>query len=195
MKAETLKESGVAELRAKRRSGWRIVLRAGIALLLAILIAGIIAPHIDAERFSNPIRRALEAWLGRKVQFQAVHFTLFSGPGFSLENVLIQEDPRYGLEPFADVPSLDARISWSKLLLGKIRFSSLKLDDPLLNFAKDPGGTWNVLDLARRLGASNTGGMNFSPAFEVSAGRIDFRFGTRKTILYLADCDFSVSPD
>lgn len=195
MKAETLNESGVAGPPAKRKSGWRIALRACGAVVLAILIAGIIAPHINAERFSNPIRRALEAWLGRKVQFQAVHFTLFSGPGFSLKDVLIQEDPRYGTEPFAYVQSLDARISWSALLTGKIRFSSLRLDDPVLNFAKHPGGGWNVLDLAHRLGSVNPDGLSFFPAFEVSDGRIDFRFGKRKTILYIQDCNFSVSPE
>lgn len=163
--------------------------------MAAILIAGMVAPRINAERFSNPIRRALETWLGRKVQFQAVHFTLFSGPGFSLKDVLIQEDPRYGPEPFASVQSLDARISWGALLLGKIRFSSLKLDDPVLNFAKRPGGTWNVLDLAHRLGTVNPGGLSFFPAFEVSGGRIDFRLGKRKTIFYMEGCDFSVSPE
>lgn len=194
MNAETLQQSGLAEPRAKRRSVWRITLRLAGAAVAVILVAGIIAPHINAERFSNPIRRALEAWLGRKVEFQAVHFTLFSGPGFSLKNVLIQEDPRYGPEPFAYVPRLDARISWTELLVGKIRFSSVRLDQPTLNFAKRAGGSWNVLNLMRHVGAANSGLVNFFPAFEVSEGRIDFRLGTRKAMLYLADCDFSVSP-
>lgn len=194
MKAETLNESAAAELPAKRRSMLRLLLWAAAILAAVFLVAGIIAPHINAQRFSNPIRRALENRLGRNVEFQAVHFTLFSGPGFSLKNVLIQEDPRYGPEPFAYVPNLDARISWSKLLLGKIRFSSVRLDQPELNFAKRADGSWNVLDLMRHLGESNSGGINFFPAFEVSGGRIDFRFGKRKTTFYMDDCDFSVSP-
>jgi hypothetical protein len=166
-----------------------------ISLLLGLLLVGAIAPFINAAEFSEPIRRALEAWLGRRVVFQAVHFTLFSGPGFSLENVLIYEDPRYGVEPFAYVPSLDARVRWDMLLTGKIRFSSLRLEEPSLNFVKQTDGTWNVVDLLHRLEASNLPVLNLFPTFEVSDGRIDFRLGTRKTTFYMEDSDLSIFPD
>ena len=162
--------------------------------LLAVLVAGLMAPFIDAARFSRPLRAALESSLGRKVEFQGVHFALFSGPGFTLENVKINEDPRYGLELFAYVPTLQARVRLDKLLLGQIRLSGIRLVDPLLNLVKRSDGTWNVVEMVERLSAPRRAPMNLFPALEVSDARIDFKFGTRKPILYIADTDVSIYP-
>lgn len=163
--------------------------------MAAIVLVGIVAPFIDAARFSMPVQKNLEAWLGREVKFEKVHFTLFSGPGFSLENVTIGEDPRYGLEPFAYVPTLEARLRLDKLLLGRLAFSSLRLVEPSLNLVKQKDGTWNVVALLERLSAPRRTPLNLFPSFEVSSGRIDFKFNTRKTTLYLLDSDLSVYPE
>jgi hypothetical protein len=163
--------------------------------LLAILALGTAAPFINGSRFGARVRTALESSLGRTVQFSAVHFTLFSGPGFSLENVVISEDPRYGLEPFAFVPTLQVRLRLDKLLLGQIRLSSLRLVDPSLNLVKRGDETWNVVELVNRLGASHHSTLNFFPALAVSDGRIDFKFGTRKTTVYIAGADLSIYPE
>jgi len=188
-------ENGHPTTVSSQRPFLRRLIWIALSLLLGLLLVGAIAPFVNASEFSEPIRRALEAWLGRRVAFQAVHFTLFSGPGFTLENVLIYEDPRYGVEPFAYVPSLDARVRWDKLLTGKIRFSSLRLEEPSLNFVRQTDGTWNVVDLLHRLEAANLPTLNLFPAFEVSDGRIDFRLGTRKTTFYMEDSDLSIFPD
>ncbi len=165
------------------------------AAVVLFVVLGVAAPFINAARFSAPIQRALESSLGRKVQFSAVHFTLFSGPGFSLENVTISEDPRYGLEPFAYVPTLQAGIRFDKLLFGRVRFSSLRLVDPSLNLVKRGDGAWNVVELVERLSAPRRAPLNFFPAFTVANGRIDFKLGNRKTTLYLLDTDLSIYPE
>ncbi len=169
---------------------------AGLAIvaLLATLLLGSVAPFINGARFSNPIKRALEDSLGRPVEFDQVHFTLFTGPGFSLENVTIGEDPRYGLEPFAYVATLNAHVRLDRLLFGEVRFSSLRLVDPSLNLVKKNDGTWNVLELVRRLGAPRRAPLNLFPAFEVSNARVDFKFETRKTTLYLLNTDLAIYP-
>ena len=161
----------------------------------ALLVIGLIAPFVNAERFSAPIHQALESSLGRKVEFGAVHFTLFSGPGFSLENVTIGEDPRYGLEPFAYVPTLQARVRFDKLIFGNMRFASLRLVDASLNLVKRSDGTWNVVPLVERLSAPRRAPLNFFPAFVVANARIDFKLGTRKTTLYLLGTDLSIYPE
>ena len=166
-----------------------------VIFVSAILVVGCVAPFINAARFSGSIRRALEVSLGRKVEFSEVYFTLFAGPGFSLEKVTISEDPRYGLEPFAYVPTLKARIRLDKLLFGQIRFSSLRLLDPSLNLVKRADGTWNVVALVTRLTAPSRSPLSFFPAFEVSDGRLDFKFGNRKTTLYIADSDLTIYPE
>ncbi len=158
------------------------------------MLAGIIAPFLNAARFSGRIKEALEASLGRKVDFDKAYFTVFSGPGFSLENVTIAEDPRYGIEPFGYVPTLQARVRLDKLLGGEIRFTSLRLVGPSLNLVKSSDGTWNVVQLVQRLSAPRHAPLNLVPAFEVSDGRIDFKFGVRKTTLYISGSDLSIYP-
>jgi len=177
------------------KSGTRRLLRAGLVTLLAVLLLGIVAPFINAGRFSGRIQRALELSLGRRVHFADVHFTLFHGPGFSLDDVIIEEDPRYGLEPFAHVTTLEARLRLDKLLLGHLSFASLKLVDPSLNLVKRSDGTWNVVELVERLSAPRQAPLNLFPAMEVSGARIDFKFGTRKTTLYIADADLTLYPE
>lgn len=182
----------VQQTKTKRRP--RYWVRAMFALLATVLVLGCIAPFINAASFSGRIRQALESSLGRKVEFNEVHFTLFSGPGFSLEDVVIGEDPQYGLEPFAYVPTLKARVRLDKLLFGEMRFSSLRLVGPSLNLVKRSDGTWNVVELVTRLTAPRRTPLNLFPAFEVSDGRLDFKFGTRKTTLYMADTDLTIYP-
>lgn len=179
----------------RRRASVRALWRTLLAVVALILILGLVAPYVNATRFSGPIRRALEASLGREVQFESVHFTLFSGPGFSLENVTIGEDPRFGIEPFAYVPTLKARLRIDKLLLGQIRFSTLRLVEPSLNLTKADDGSWNVVELVKHLSAPRRLPMNLFPALEVSDGRIDFKFGQRKTTLYILDSDLTVYPE
>ncbi|MGA8030650.1 MAG: AsmA family protein, partial [Bryobacteraceae bacterium] len=173
----------------------RLIVRSILAGLSAILILGLVAPLISASRLTGRIQKALDLSLGRKVHFTSVHLTLFSGPGFSLDDVTIDEDPRYGLEPFAHVTTLKARLRIDKLLAGRMIFSSLRLIDPSLNLVKRSDGTWNVVELVQRLSAPRRAPLNLFPAMEVSGARIDFKFGTRKTTLYIADTDLAIYPE
>ena len=158
------------------------------------VLVGVAAPFLDGSRFGGQIKQMLESTLGRSVDFEEVHFTVFSGVGVSLENVTIGEDPRFGLEPFAFVPTLQARIRLDKLLEGQIRFSSFRLIEPSLNLVKRSDETWNVVELVQRLSAPRRMPLNFFPVFDVSGGRIDFKFESRKTTLYILDSDLSIYP-
>jgi hypothetical protein len=173
----------------------RRLLRFGFVALLVLLIAGVVAPLIDAAQYRGRIRDALQLSLARKVDFGEVHFTLFSGPGFSLENVTIHEDPRYGLEPFAYIPTLHARVRIDKLLLGRVQFSSLRLVEPSLNLVKRNDGSWNIVELVERLSVPPRVPLNLFPAVEISSGRLNFKFATRKTTLYIAGSDVSIYPE
>ena len=179
---------------SQRKYAARVLLRAVLVAALAVVVLGLIAPFIDGTRFSGKLRSALETSLGRSVEFQSVHFTVFSGPGFSLDGVTIGEDPRYGLEPFAYVPTLEARVRLDKLLLGQFRLASIRLVDPSLNLVKRNDGTWNVVEMVNRLSAPRRMPLSLFPALEVSDGRIDVKFGTRKTLLYIADADLNIYP-
>src|SRR5579885_1260432 len=111
--------------------------RAILILLALILIAGFGAPYLDADFMRPRIERALERGLGRKVEVGKVYFNLFTGPGFAVEDVTIYEDPRAGIEPFAYVGLLEARVRLTGLLSHRLEFSSLRLGDASINLVKD----------------------------------------------------------
>ncbi len=173
----------------------KYLLRIMLALVTVVLVVGILAPYVDADSFRGPIQNALEQTLGRSVQIGKVRFSLFSGPGFTLENVSIAEDPHYGLEPFAFVPSLEVRVRLDKLLIRQIRPLSLRLMDASVNLVKSDDGTWNAVALVERLGAPRRSPLNFFPVVSMSNGRVDFKLGARKTTLYLTETDVSVYPE
>src|SRR5947208_5538655 len=78
--------------------------------------------------------------------------------------------------------------------MGEIRFSSFRMVDPSLSLVKRNDGTWNAVELVERLSAPRRMPLNFFPVFVVSGGRIDFKFETRKTTLYILDSDLSIYP-
>src|ERR1035441_10015961 len=49
-----------------------------------------------ADRFGQRLQASLGRSLGRQVEIGKVHFSLFKGPGFSVDSVTIYEDPAIG---------------------------------------------------------------------------------------------------
>src|SRR5665811_2277094 len=126
----------------------RLTIRRALWLGLVILVAaGLVAPYLNADRFGDRIRRAMEQALDRKVEIAAVRFNLFRGPGFTLQGVVIHDDPAVGVEPFAYVTSIEARIRFTSLWRGRLEFSSLRLEQPSVNLVKSASGVWNFQPL------------------------------------------------
>ena len=162
---------------------------------VAFVALSLIAPFVNAERFSASVKQALEESLGRSVTFEKVYYRILPVPGFSLEQVVIGEDPRYGLEPFSYMDGLEARLRIDKLLVGQIRFASLRLIDPSLNLVKRDDGSWNVVEFVQRMSAPRSLPLNLIPAIEISNGRLDFKLGIRKTTFYVTGADISIYPE
>ncbi len=165
-------------------------LRIFIIAVLAIAALGIALPYAPVDFLKAPLERALARSLGRKVEVDAVSLTLFSGPGASLDGVTIHDDPRAGIEPFAYANTLDARISLLALLRGRLEFSSLHLNDATFNLVKPDNAPWNfqmLLNQTARAAAS-------LPTIKVRGGRVNFKFGQTKSVLYFDDTDLDVSP-
>src|SRR5947209_12835700 len=114
----------------RRRFSLRWILAVCIA---GVFMTGVVAPQLSANRFRGQIQRALEAALERHVTIREVHFNLFTGPGFSVEDVLIDDDPAAGVEPFAHVALIRARVRFNSLLTGRLAFSNLTLVEPSVN--------------------------------------------------------------
>ncbi len=164
----------------------------GLALAF-ILLVGIAVPYIDAEGYRERIQTALESALNRKVTAKKVRFNLLTGPGFTVEEVTIQDDPRIGIEPLAYVQSLNARVRLTTLWTRRLAFSNLRLNNPTVNLAKAGDGVWNFQLLLRDASARASAAQQF-PSIQVRAGRINFKFGDYKTIFYLSDSDLDVNP-
>lgn len=168
--------------------------RAGLIAAGLTVAAGILAPFQKANHFRGKIQSSLESALGRKVEVGEVRYNLFTGPGFTVQDVTISEDDRFGVEPFVYVASLDARIRILGLLGGRLEFSNLRLQDPSVNLVKSDSGAWNFQAFIEKT-AAVLGKPATLPAIQVRSGRINFKFGDRKSVFYFSDADFDVSPD
>ncbi len=156
-----------------------------------VLVAGVAAPFLGANRYAEQIRSGLEAALGRRVEFGDVHFNLFRGPGFTVSNVVVGEDPAFGREPFAYVASLEARPRLWPLILGRLEFASLRLEDTSVNLTRvdtGPAAAWSFTELLHRTK------FDALPAVHVRTGRINFKFGDTKSVFYVMNADLDISP-
>lgn len=171
-------------------------LRRALVIALAIVVAfGVAAPFLRADRFRPRIEAALEAALNRPVHVGAVHLNLFTGPGFTVDDVLIDDDPAAGIEPFAHVDSMQARIRWTSLFAGKLAFSSLRLDTPSVNVVKMASGAWNIRPLLDHRAQATETRRGMIPDIQIRGGRIDFKFGNTKSVFYISDADVDVYPN
>ncbi len=170
-------------------------LRRWILIVVVVVLAlGALAPFLSADRLRPRIQAALEAALNRPVEIGAVHLNLFTGPGFTVERVIIADDPSAGVEPFAYVESMRARLRFSSLLAGRLAFSSLSLDSPSVNLVRIPAGAWNVQPWLDRPAAAKSAPRTF-PDIQISGGRLNFKFGDTKSVFYISQADVEIYPN
>ena len=161
---------------------------------LAVVVAGLIAPFLSAEKYRARITAALEAALHRHVEIGKVHLNLFTGPGFTLDNVLIDDTQSAGIEPFAHVKDLQARVKLSSLFGGRLAFSRLQLSEPTVNLVKPENAPWNI---SPALGepAAGENRKQMLPDIAIRDARINFKFGDTKSIFYISNADVDLSPN
>lgn len=156
-----------------------------------VVVAGVVAPFLTVNRYAERIRSGLEAALGRRVEFGDVHLNVFTGPGFTISNVVVHDDPAFGREPLAYVDSLEARPRLWPLLLGRLEFASLRLDDTSVNLTRvdrGPAAAWSFTNLVHRTK------FDALPAVHVRSGRINFKFGDTKSVFYVMHADLDITP-
>jgi len=172
-------------------------LKIGIKLFLVavalIVIAGLAAPKFQAGQYRDKIRTALESALGRKVEIHGdIRYNLFTGPGLSVSDVEIGEDPELGAEPITYARTLTAVPRLWSLWTGHLEFASLRLDDAQINLTRSepqPGQyRWNVERLMR------PSIIAAFPTISIRDSRINFKAGDLKSIVYLIDCDLDITP-
>ncbi len=140
-------------MRLPQRPRLRMTLLALAGLLLA---AWLIPPFFHAGRYRRVLQSELENRLGRPVKFGAVNFRLLPHPGFSMENVVVEEDPGFGWEPFARVASVECDLRWRSLWGSQVGCSRILLDHPTVDIARNAAGEWNIGTFLRRSRAGST---------------------------------------
>ncbi|MBZ2180614.1 MAG: AsmA family protein [Acidobacteria bacterium] len=166
----------------KKNRLWLIVV-----LLLAALTA---APFWKVDRLAPVLAASLERALQRKVEVGAVRLHLLTGPGFTLRDVVIHEDPAISAEPLAYVTSLVVRLRLSALLRGALEFSALRLEEPSVNVMQTATGRWNVQALLQNSAQTPGGDL---PDLAVRGGRLNIKLDGTKSIYYFTSTDLDFS--
>ncbi|HPT24909.1 MAG TPA: AsmA family protein [Bryobacteraceae bacterium] len=173
--------------RTMRRALW------AAALLPCLLLAAILAaPEIEASAWRQAIEQELSRALGRPVGVRSVHYQLYPSPGLSASDLVIPEDPAFGIEPFAYVTELQVGVRLTSLLLGRLEVSSVRMVDASVNVTRAGDRGWNVSRLLRGVAAAARTGN--PPALELRACRVNFRFGLIKSSYYLNNVDLDLQP-
>jgi hypothetical protein len=170
-------------------------LLAGFGIFLAVFVVlAIVAPYLNADKYGKRLQNSLQRSLGRDVDIGQVHFSLWWGPAFVVERnvngpgLVIHEDPAIGMEPVAYVETVVVRPRLLPLLQGRFVIASIQIEDASLNLTQADSGRWNFASFIDRTV------MSTAPAIHMRNGRVNFKFGDTKSIVYLTETDFDLSP-
>ena len=85
------------------------------------------------------------------MQIGDLRLKLLGGAGFQMDNVVVAEDPQFGVEPFARVSRVEAQLALRSLWHGRVEFASLTLVSPRSTSCgpKTVAGIWNRWDMPR----------------------------------------------
>ena len=173
----------------------RALAKASVIVALLVLLIAVIAPFFTVETYAKRLQASLSRALGRRVELGNVHFTLWRGPAFSVDRVIIYEDPAIGMEPVVyieETGSFEVAPSIWSLLGGRFVISSIRLDEASINLTKSgPAAEWGRWNFASFI---SPGVIHTAPAIHVRNGRIHFKFGDTKNVFYLTEADLDLSP-
>jgi hypothetical protein len=131
----------------------------------AALLVAIVAALLGAAAFSlnriiahehDRLLQQARAALGRDVTAGRISVRLWGGIGIRVDDVLVQDDPRFGTADFARAASVIVRARLLPLLRGRLEVSRIDLMQPQIQLIRDSAGEWNYAGIGRA--ASSTEG-------------------------------------
>lgn len=167
---------------------YRLIGRGAGAIALVLGCLAVSAPFLNADRFREPLKTSLEAALRRQVRMGEIRYRMFPAPGLTAANVVIAEDPEYGLDALAYVDELGVEFRWSALVRGRMEVAAVRLIDASVNLARNEAGEWAL----RKALTDSLGDRSSHPRFLIQNGRINFRTGTMKSPFYLNDVELEL---
>lgn len=180
-----------------RRRTSRRLLWAG---LLVLLLAFVLPPFINVNRYRARAAGAISRALGRNVAVSNIELKLLPRPGLVLYNFVVADDPAFGAEPMLRADSVTAYLRLTSLWRGRLEIGTLDLDNPSLNLVRRQDGHWNVEQLLERTSEvrpAPTAELRPEtrprfPYVEASSGRINFKLGEVKKAFAFTDADFAL---
>src|SRR5579875_883930 len=164
----------------------RLLWAGAVVLLLAIL--GFALPLVSANQYRGKIAESMSKSLGRPVHLDNVSLHLLPVPGFTLQNLVVSEDPAFGAEPTIRANTVEATLRLSSLWRRPVEFSTVRFVEPSVNLVRNADGRWNLSDLllhASRVNSAPTGQRHAGPAprfpyIEATSGRVNVKLGAEK---------------
>ena len=177
-----------------RRLLWTCV-ALGMVFLLALL-----PPLFNVNRLQHRIAASMSASLGRPVHLDRVRLHLLPVPGFTLENLVVSEEPAFGAEPVIRANTVEVRLRPSSLWRRQVEFSSIRFVEPSLNLVRNVQGEWNVQSLLMHAANVDTapteqrkaGPEPRFPYVEATGARVNVKLGEEKKPFSLTEADFAL---
>jgi AsmA protein len=174
--------------------------------LVAFLVLLLTPPLISVSRLQRRIASSISASLGRPVHLDRATLHLLPVPGFTLENLVVSEDPAFGAEPIIRANKVIVTLRPSSLWRRRVEIASIRfaVDDngsgPSLNLVRNTAGQWNLQSLlmhAAQVQTAPTAQPTAGPAprfpyVEATGGRINLKLADEKTPFSLTDADFAL---
>ncbi|WP_348267182.1 AsmA family protein [Edaphobacter paludis] len=171
----------------------------GLALV-ALLLLAIVPPLISVNRFQRRIATSISQSLGRPVHLDRVTLNLLPLPGFTLDNLVVEEDPAFGSEPIIRANSVRATLRIRSLWTKRVEFSTISFTDPSVNLVHLANGKWNlesILLQASHIEAAPTAQKKAGPAprfpyIEATGARLNIKLDQEKMPLSFTDAEFAL---
>jgi AsmA protein len=179
-----------------RRRRWIWILVA-IALLLLVVLT---PPLVNVNRLRRSIVTSMSASLGRPVHLDRVSLNVLPVPGFTLENLVVSEDPAFGYEPTIRANVVEITLRPSSLWRRQVEISTIRFVEPSLNLVRNAQGQWNIESLLMHAASADTtptaqhddGVAPRFPYIEARNARVNLKLGQEKQPFSLTDADFAV---
>jgi AsmA family len=180
--------------RRKRRVIWVLTL---VVVLIALVIT---PPLLNVNRLRRRIATSMSQSLGRPVHLDSVTLNVLPVPGFTLQNLVVDEDPAFGSEPVLSAYTVKASLRASSLWRRQVEFGTIHFDQPSVNLVRRADGRWNfesILLHAAQEDAAPTAQSKPGPAprfpyIEATGARLNVKLGDEKMPAALTDADFAL---
>ena len=171
-----------------------------VCVVVALLLLSLTPPLLNVNRLKRRIATSISLSLGRPVELDGVTMHLLPVPGFTLQNLVVSEDPAFGSEPIIRANSVDVTLRPSSLWRRRVEIASMAFEQPSLNLVRNRDGVWNIQSLLMHAASVSTaptaqrtaGPEPRFPYIEATEARVNLKLGEEKKPFSLTDADFAL---